>query len=154
VGISTAKGLAFSLGIPIVGISTLSLAAYQHAYSGLPICPIFDARRGEIDTAIYQMKTKDWCQIMSDCLTTPESLSSHITSETIFCGDLTADISAKLVDSLGDKAIIPSLVFRLRRAALLIELGQRELAAGKADNPATLQPLYLRRPAITRPRKR
>lgn len=154
VGISTAKGLAFSLGIPIVGISTLSLAAYQHAYSGLPVCPIFDARRGEIDTAIYQMKTEEWCRIMSDCLTTPEALCSQITSQTIFCGDLTADISGKLVDRLGDKAIIPSLAFRLRRAALLIELGKRELAAGKADNPATLQPLYLRRPAITRPRKR
>ena len=31
VGISTAKGLAFSLGIPIIGISTLEVEAYQHA---------------------------------------------------------------------------------------------------------------------------
>ncbi|MAE11487.1 MAG: tRNA (adenosine(37)-N6)-threonylcarbamoyltransferase complex dimerization subunit type 1 TsaB, partial [Dehalococcoidales bacterium] len=37
VGISTAKGLAFSLNIPIVGISTLEAEAYQHAATGLPV---------------------------------------------------------------------------------------------------------------------
>ncbi len=153
VGISTAKGLAFSLGIPVVGISTLSLAAYQHAYSSLPVCPVFDARRGEIATAIYQMKAGKWCQVMSDNLSTPEALCSQITGQTIFCGDMTANISGKLRDGLGDRAIIPPPAFRLRRGAFLIELGQRELAAGKASDPATLQPLYLRSPAITKPRK-
>jgi len=34
VGVSTAKGLAFSLGIPIVGISTLEAEAYQHNETG------------------------------------------------------------------------------------------------------------------------
>ncbi len=34
VGISTAKGLAFSLDIPIIGISTLEVEAYQHAEIG------------------------------------------------------------------------------------------------------------------------
>ena len=45
VGISTAKGLALSLGCPIIGISTLEAAAYPHADTGLPICPIFSAGR-------------------------------------------------------------------------------------------------------------
>ena len=63
VGISTAKGLAFSLGIPIVGISTLEVDAYQHAETGLPICPILNAGRGEIATAIYQRKHNKWHQL-------------------------------------------------------------------------------------------
>ena len=37
VGISTAKGLALSLGISIVGVSTLAVAAYQHAETDLPV---------------------------------------------------------------------------------------------------------------------
>ena len=55
VGVSTAKGLAFSLGIPIVGISTFEATAYPHAGTGLPVCPIFNAGRSEIATATYQM---------------------------------------------------------------------------------------------------
>jgi len=57
VGISVAKGLAFSLGIPIIGVSSLEAEAYQHAETGLPVCPIFNAGRGEIATAIIQVKT-------------------------------------------------------------------------------------------------
>jgi tRNA threonylcarbamoyl adenosine modification protein YeaZ len=34
VGLSTAKGLAFSLGIPVVAVSTLEAEAYQHAETG------------------------------------------------------------------------------------------------------------------------
>ena len=40
VGLSTAKGLAFSLKVPIIGISSLELEAYRHADNtdGLNIC--------------------------------------------------------------------------------------------------------------------
>jgi len=34
--VSAAKGLAFSLEIPIVGINSLEMAAYQYAETGLP----------------------------------------------------------------------------------------------------------------------
>jgi tRNA threonylcarbamoyl adenosine modification protein YeaZ len=51
VGLGTAKGLAFSLNVPIVGIGTLEAAAYQFADSGLPACAVFTAGRGEISCA-------------------------------------------------------------------------------------------------------
>jgi tRNA A37 threonylcarbamoyladenosine modification protein TsaB len=41
----------------------------------------------------------------------------------------------------------------MRRARFLAELGWRRLERGEADEVATLQPLYLRRPQITKPRK-
>ena len=63
VGISTAKGLAVSLGIPIVGISTLEAAAFAHAATGLPICPILNAGRGEIATATYRRQRHRWRQL-------------------------------------------------------------------------------------------
>jgi tRNA threonylcarbamoyl adenosine modification protein YeaZ len=154
VGVSTAKGLAFSLGIPIVGISTLEVEAYQHAETNLPICPISNAGRGEIAAAIYQMKDNEWRQIIGEHITTVETLCSQITTKTLFCGEFVAAIAGELKRRLKQRAIISSSTARLRRAGFLAELGQQRLAAGNYDNPATLNPLYLRRPPITKRKHR
>ncbi len=154
VGISTAKGLAFSLGIPIVGISSLEVEAYQHAETGLPICPIFNAGRGEIATAIYQAKHNEWRQLIAEHITTIEALCSQITTKTIFCGEFIPFIATQLTKQLKQKAVIPPPAAGLRRASFLAELGLKRLKAGDYDNLTTLQPLYLRRPAITQPKHR
>ena len=154
VGISTAKGLAFSLGIPIVGISTLAVEAYPHAETGLPICPIFNAGRGEIAAALYQMQGNDWRQLATEHITTVEALCSQITTKTIFCGEFVAFIASQLTKQLKQRAVIPTSASRLRRASFLAELGLQRLKAGDYDHPATLQPIYLRRPAITEPKHR
>jgi len=153
VGISTAKGLAFSLGIPIIGISSLEADAYQHAETGLPICPVFNAGRGEIATAIYQKKNDRWCQLAAEHITTVETLCSGITTQTIFCGDFVPLIAPKVKKLLGGKAIISTPATRLRRAGFLSELGQKKLAEDNHDDTATLQPTYLRRPHITKPKR-
>jgi len=154
VGISTAKGLAFSLGIPIVGVSTLEVTAYQHAETGLPICPILNAGREEIATAIYQKKHNEWHQLIPEHITTVDTLCSQITTKTIFCGEFIPVITTQLRKQLKQRAIIPPSAALFRRASFLAELGQQRLKAGKYDNPATLQPLYLRRPAITKAKHR
>ncbi len=152
VGIGTAKGLAFSLGIPIIGISSLEVEAYRHAETGLPVCPIFNAGRGEIATAIYQKRDNKWCQLAAEHITTVEALCSEITTKTIFCGEFVSLIADLLRKHLKQRAIIPTT--ELRPASLLAELGKGRFEAGDYDNPATLQPLYLRRPAITQPKHR
>jgi tRNA threonylcarbamoyl adenosine modification protein YeaZ len=154
VGVSTAKGLAFSLGIPIVGISTLEVAAYPYAETGLPICPISNAGRVEIATAMYQKQGERWRQLSTEQITTVETLCSRITTPTIFCGEFIPAIAARLREQLGDLAVIPGSASRLRRAGFLAELGLQRLKAGDGDNPATLQPIYLRRPPITQPKHR
>ena len=154
VGVSTAKGLAFSLGIPIVGISTLEVAAYPYAETGLPICPISNAGRAEIATAMYQKQGERWRQLSTEQITTVETLCSRITTPTIFCGEFIPAITARLREQLGDRAVIPGSASRLRRAGFLAELGLQRLKAGDSDNPATLQPIYLRRPPITQPKHR
>jgi len=154
VGISTAKGLAFSLGIPIVGISTLEVEAYQHAGTGLPICPIFNAGREEIATAMYRKKGNKWFQLTAEHLTTVDALCSQITTKTIFCGEFVPFIAARLREQLKQKAIIPLPAAGLRRASFLAELGLKRVKAGDYDNTVTLQPLYLRGPSITKPKHR
>ena len=154
VGISVAKGLAFSLGVPIVGISTLEVEAYQHAGTGLPVCPVFNAGRGEVATATYRRRRGRWLQLAPEHITTIEALCSGITSKTVLCGEYVTVIAEQLRQHLGSKALIPSTTTGLRRAAFLAELGLKRLTAGDTDDTATLQPLYLRRPSITRAKHR
>jgi len=153
VGVSTAKGLAFSLGIPLAGISTLEAAAYQYAETGFPICPIFNAGRGEIAAAIYQKRGKQWRLLIDQHITTADSLCSQISGKAIFCGEPPMAVLEQLKEKLGRKAIIPSTASRLRRAAFLAELGVKRLEAGDCDQPASLQPIYLRQPPITQPKR-
>ena len=58
VGSSTAKGLCFGGGIPLLAVGTLDVLAAQAIEAGLPegckwIVPMIDARRMEVYTALY-----------------------------------------------------------------------------------------------------
>ncbi len=152
VGISTAKGLAFSLDIPIVGISTLEAEAYQHANIGLPVCPVFNAGREELATAMYHGQGGQWRQIAEEHLTTIEALCTKITTKTVFCGEFVPAIANKLKELLGEKALILSPAANLRRASFLAELGLIRFKAGDVDDAATLQPFYFRGPSISQPK--
>jgi tRNA threonylcarbamoyl adenosine modification protein YeaZ len=152
VGISTAKGLAFSLGVPIVGISSLEVVAYGHAETGLPVCPIFNAGRGEIAAAIYQKNDNNWRQLVAEHITTLDALCSGITTKTVFCGEFIPQLASELKKKLKERAIVAAT--DPPRARLLAALGKRRLDAGDHDNPISLQPLYLRRPAITQAKHR
>lgn len=149
VGISTAKGLAFSLGIPIVGIDSLEIAAYQYAETCLPVCAVFSAGRNEIATATYRKQDEEWHQLDAERITTVEQLCRQTTEITLFCGESIPTIAGQIQAILKGKAIIPPLIIDIKRASFLAELGRQRLCAGKIDNPATLQPIYLRRPPIT-----
>lgn len=151
VGVGTAKGLAFALGVSLVGIGTLEVEAFQHASTGLPICPVQDAARGEIATALYQVQQGQWRQLMEEHVTTVEQLCAQTCVRTLFCGRIPPHIAQELGERLGEQALI--LETTLRRAGFLARLGWRRLKKGDVDNPSTLQPLYLRRPAVTTKRE-
>ncbi|MCI9607481.1 MAG: tRNA (adenosine(37)-N6)-threonylcarbamoyltransferase complex dimerization subunit type 1 TsaB [Muribaculaceae bacterium] len=61
IGLSEAKGLAFALGVPLIGIDTLKLLTVSVMFSGVEIpegalfAPMIDARRMEVFTAVYDM---------------------------------------------------------------------------------------------------
>ena len=149
VGMSFAKGLALSLNIPIVGISTLEAEAFPYAATGLPICPIQSAGRNEIATALFQTKRGKWRCLINEHITTFEDLLPKIKNRTIFCGKISQDIVLQLREKLGGKASIVEGAATLRRASYLAELGWSRLKEGRYDHSPTLEPLYLRRPAIT-----
>ena len=152
-GISSAKGLAFSLDIPLVGISTLEAEALPFAFTGLPLCPIHDAGRGEIAAALYR-QADSWQRLKEEYLTTVESLCAEANEKTIFCGEIPPAAIGLILASLGEKAVIPGWEQRLRRPGYISFLGWQRLQSGRQDNSATLQPIYLRQPPITQRKKK
>jgi len=153
VGISTAKGLALGMDIPLIGLSTLEAIAYRHAGTGLPVCPIIDVRRNEIATAIFKKQNGSWLRIKKEHITTLEALYPQIKEKTVFCGDYIPSVKDELLNKLGAKAVVATEAAEPGLATVLISLGAKRLKSGDYDQPASLQPLYLRQPAITKPRK-
>lgn len=53
IGAATAQGLSLALNKPMLGISTLEGLAYNLYGSNSLICPIMDARRGQVYTGVF-----------------------------------------------------------------------------------------------------
>ena len=62
IGLSMAKGLCFSLGVPLIGVSTLKLLAVKAMFRNIDwqgdeiLVPMIDARRMEVYTAAYDFR--------------------------------------------------------------------------------------------------
>jgi tRNA threonylcarbamoyl adenosine modification protein YeaZ len=153
VGMSMAKGLAFALNVPLVGISTLEVEACPYAVTRLPVCPILDAGRGEIAAALFQSRRGRWCRLLDEHITTFDELMPKIKGRTIFCGRIPEETARRLKESLGRQACVASGGAALRRSGYLAWLGWSRLERGDFDPLPTLQPLYLRKPSITVSRK-
>ena len=153
VGVSAAKGLAFSLGIPIIGVNSLEVAAYQYADTGLPVCAIFNAGRSEVATATYQKKYGKWQPLVKADIVTVEYLCRQTTKKTLFCGEFLPAVATQITELLKTKAVIPPQIPDFKRASFLLELGKQRLDKGDVDDAVTLQPIYLRRPPIGAPKK-
>ena len=66
IGAATVKGLAFASGKPCVGVSTLEALAYNlRLYKGL-ICPVMNARRSQVYTALFRSDGKNVTRLMPD----------------------------------------------------------------------------------------
>lgn len=60
VGLSSAKGLCYALNIPLITISTLELMAHAAKNEKVDLlCPMIDARRKEVFTAVYTNSLKE-----------------------------------------------------------------------------------------------
>ncbi len=58
IGVTIAKTLAWSLQIPLTGVSSLEAVAANGRYFNGFISPLFDARRGQVYTGLYQYEGK------------------------------------------------------------------------------------------------
>jgi tRNA threonylcarbamoyl adenosine modification protein YeaZ len=153
VGISTAKGLAFALAVPLVSVNTLEMEAYPFAYTGLPLCPIHNGGRGELAVALFR-QTTIWRCLETEHLITIEELCKKMTKTTLFCGEIPSAVIPQLIELLGNKAVIPAELARRRTPGSLSALGWKQMKEGKLDDVESLQPVYMRQPPITQRKER
>src|SRR5690606_599843 len=87
IGVSAAKGLCFSLGIPLISVDTLESLAYQVNIESGIIIPLLDARRMEVYSTIYDNKHHKIRTIEAEIIS--ETSFSHYlkTSKVYFIGD-------------------------------------------------------------------
>lgn len=152
-GMALAKSLAFGLGVSLVGISALEVQAYPYAPTGLLVCPIQDAGRGELAAALYRIEDGSWQQLRPEGITSWEELEELVTRPAIICGDLYPNLAPEIQKRLGARALMAPPSAAPRRASYLAELGRQKLETGDIPPIGEVQPLYLRRPAISQRKK-
>ena len=151
VGMTTAKGLAVGIGAPLVAVNTLDAAAFPMIGLGAPVCALMPVGRWEVAVAIYGTNGSEMTKTVAEHLTTIEGLTESIGEPTIFCGPITEAMVSEIRERLGGRGLVPNGVGQASRVVAMGEIGIRKIGRGEVDDPVTLQPLYIRRPSITRP---
>jgi len=148
VGLATAKAIVAARGLVIVGIDTPRVDAYQFHLTYRPIRPIYDAGRGEVATGLYKEADELFATLEEPRITSLDDALDGSPPETLFCGELRPEWRQKIQERFGPDGHVVDPAGAVRRAGYLAELAGQLVSAGITDNPATLQPIYLRRPPI------
>ncbi len=142
VGMSTAKGLAHALGLPLIGVPTLDALAYPHGGQGLPIRAIIVAGRGRYVSARYVPQDGELRQASAYINTTLDGLAALIDEPTLVCGELPFEqLGAWRLAAPAARSASPAR--GARRAGFLAEIAWARLLAGEHDELATLEPIYV-----------
>ena len=149
VGLSLGKGLAYALGLPIVGVPTPEVVAYPFSSLVLPVCALLKAGRDRVISALFQTRYGRWQRVGDMRNTSIEELAQETERTTVFCGEIDAEMSATIRESLGSRALVASPALSARRAGYLAEMAWKRLQEEpQGDDLTTLQPIYLTRPRI------
>ena len=151
IGISTAKTLAYSLGIKLWGVPSLDVLAYsQVAVTAAQVCAMLALGRGRYGWALYRTRGARWQRLTGYANDTIPEIAARAAETgaeariaTMFCGELDAAAASQITGIMGSNASIAPAAAGLRRAGFLAELALQRSERGEADDPATLQAIYL-----------
>lgn len=144
IGLSVCKGFFAATGKPIIGVDTLDTLANTLKYSPNIICPILNAKKGEVYSALYRYKDNVLNKLTDDMVIDPERLCSMIIEPTIFVGDGIDVYRELLSEKVGNMAIFTPETKGYSNAASIAKIGLKKLERGDVTNAITLKPKYIR----------
>ncbi len=87
IGVSAAKGLCFSLNIPLISVATLQSLSLQAGASFQFIIPMLDARRMEVYSAIFNSEGEEIRETRAEILTSDSFIEYLEKGKVCFLGD-------------------------------------------------------------------
>ena len=150
-GMASAKAMAWSLTLPVVGVGRLEIEAYAHAAATVPVLALHHAVRSQWVWAIYEGPAASWREACAPSLSGTEDLTvlfQRKPAPGVLCGDVDALPPPVLAAAGAAGWTLAGAAASMRRAALLAEIGWRRVQAGGDFLPEALEPLYMRPPAI------
>lgn len=148
IGSATAKGLAHGLNKPIIPVPTLDGLAYNIHYTGHLICPIMDARRQQVYTALYEWQegelirqTEHLAIPLADLMKMLEDQDKKV----IFIGDGVPVFRQVIEERLGSQAYFGEAHLNRQRASAIAALGMKLFAKGQSESFTDHTPMYIRK---------
>ncbi|MFM7023888.1 MAG: tRNA (adenosine(37)-N6)-threonylcarbamoyltransferase complex dimerization subunit type 1 TsaB [Flavobacteriales bacterium] len=143
IGVSTAKGLCFGLGLPLIGINTLKALSYgalQHPNysSGALLCPMLDARRMEVYSQIFDAGLNEVREIQAQIID-ENSFGDNTQNMHIF-----GDGAQKCLSVLTTKKNISFLPEIQTSARWMLPFAEEAFSTKTFEDVAYFEPFYLK----------
>lgn len=145
-GIAAAKGLAFSLGIPLFSVPTLEVLAANAMSGDAPIAAILPARRGEVFYGLFRHRGTRLEPLREEGIIPITDLASTLPRGCVVVGD-----SSALSDpETSRRFFITPRHLSYPRAAVVASQGLEHVLSRRTSELETLHPRYLRPPDAER----
>lgn len=148
IGMATAKGIAQGCGKKLIAVPTLDCLAYNLVeYPGV-ICPVMNAQKKEVYTALYQTVNGCWERLSDYQAIAAIQLAEHLNSlqkDVWFLGDGVSAYEDTFRTVLGERCHIAALHQILPRAASLAALAMQRANTAQFDDLYTAELIYIRK---------
>lgn len=152
IGVATVKGLAFGKGKPCVGVSTLEALAENLVPTGGLLCPVMNARRGQVYNALFRLENGALTRLCPDRALSVEELEAELLtySEPVtLCGDGAEPVKNSFTKC---DVALPPLTLIEQNAVSVALCAARMAKEGRTCTDKELKPVYLRMPQAERER--
>ncbi|MFN8035055.1 MAG: tRNA (adenosine(37)-N6)-threonylcarbamoyltransferase complex dimerization subunit type 1 TsaB [Acidimicrobiia bacterium] len=146
VGVTTAKVMAQSLRVPVVGISSLDLVAYRVRHTSRLIAAVLDGRRQEVFYALYRPVPGGVQRVSEYEVGTPDDLASELLArgeEALLVGDGALLYRDRLLEV--QRCELAGRAYATPSPSALVELASARFEREEFTQPRDLHPMYLRK---------